>query len=184
MDFARLLRDASEGLPVGGRKAVWEAGRPTVVHDLTAQKPRGFVTYERRCGGALTGLECGVHQLGCLVGCLWSACVGPCWPPAWGCSAACLGWRGCVLLVERALQLSCLPPPRTACSPLPYRPVEERLKDWKEVHAVVSRQQAAAAAAAAAVHLAVNLALLAASCSWAWPCAAMLPQARAAGVGS
>lgn len=45
-DFAKLLRDASEGLPVAGRPAVWEAGRPTVVHG--AQKPRGFITYERR----------------------------------------------------------------------------------------------------------------------------------------
>ena len=65
MDFARLLRDASEGLPVGGRKAVWEAGRPTVVHDLTAQKPRGFVTYERRCGG----VHWAWHAL-------WGACLG------------------------------------------------------------------------------------------------------------
>ncbi|KAL4855140.1 Glutamate synthase [NADH] [Chlorella vulgaris] len=66
-DFAQLLRDATDGLPVAGRKAAWEAGRPTVVHGLTAQKPRGFITYERE--------------------------------------------------------------------PLPYRPVEERLTDWKEVHA-------------------------------------------------
>jgi glutamate synthase (NADPH/NADH) len=69
-DFAQLLRDATDGLPVAGRKAAWEAGRPTVVHGLTAQKPRGFITYERE--------------------------------------------------------------------PLPYRPVEERLTDWKEVHAHVS----------------------------------------------
>lgn len=48
-DFARLLRDASEGLPVAGRSPVWEAGRPTVVH--AAQKPRGFITYERRQDG-------------------------------------------------------------------------------------------------------------------------------------
>lgn len=36
-EFAKLLRDATDGLPVGGRKPVWEAGRPTVVHGLTAQ---------------------------------------------------------------------------------------------------------------------------------------------------
>jgi hypothetical protein len=70
-DFARLLRDASQGLPVAGRSPVWEAGRPTVVHDLSAQKPRGFISYER--------------------------------------------------------------------SPLPYRPLEERVADWGEVHAHVSR---------------------------------------------
>ncbi|KAL4421584.1 hypothetical protein ABPG75_010875, partial [Micractinium tetrahymenae] len=64
-DFAKLLRDAAEGLPVAGRTPVWEAGRPTVVQG--AQKPRGFITYER--------------------------------------------------------------------SPLPYRSVEERVADWKEVHA-------------------------------------------------
>ncbi|KAI7845826.1 hypothetical protein COHA_000736 [Chlorella ohadii] len=72
-EFAKLLRDATDGLPVGGRKPVWEAGRPTVVHGLTAQKPRGFVTYER--------------------------------------------------------------------SPLPYRPVEERIHDWGEVHAVMPPEE-------------------------------------------
>ncbi len=47
-DFARLLHDAADGLPVAGRVPVWEKDRPTVVPDLAAQKPRGFVTYERR----------------------------------------------------------------------------------------------------------------------------------------
>lgn len=74
-EFARLLRDASEGLPVGGRPAIWEAGRPTVIAGGGAQKPRGFVTYER--------------------------------------------------------------------SPMPYRPVEERMKDWGEVHAHLPEQEQA-----------------------------------------
>ena len=51
-EFAKLLRDASEGLPVGGRKPVWEAGRPTVVHGLTAQVCTGL---GRVCG---LGLAC------------------------------------------------------------------------------------------------------------------------------
>ena len=50
-EFAKLLRDASEGLPVGGRDAPWEEGRPTKVANLEAQKPRGFISYERRCVG-------------------------------------------------------------------------------------------------------------------------------------
>jgi glutamate synthase (NADPH/NADH) len=74
-EFSRLLRDASEGLPVGGRPAPWEMGRPTVVPDGGAQKARGFVSYER--------------------------------------------------------------------SPLPYRPVEERLADWGEVHARLPAEETA-----------------------------------------
>ena len=110
-DFARLLRDASEGLPVGGRKAPWEAGRPTTVADLTAQA-RALL-----------------------------------WMPAPGLrTAACKHAR---LLPP----LTPLPPsPRPSLPlplqkprgfityerlPLPYRPVDERLQDWSEVHAQV-----------------------------------------------
>lgn len=64
--YAKLLRDAAEGLPVNNRPAVWEKERPTIVPGFQTQKHRGFVTYERL--------------------------------------------------------------------PLPYRPVEERVKDWSEVH--------------------------------------------------
>ena len=110
MDFARLLRDASEGLPVGGRKAVWEAGRPTVVHDLTAQKPRGFVTYERRWVD--TGRDA--------PGCTWECLRMPCGLP---------GWMGsCALLAERALapaSHACLPAllvlPAARCRIAPWR---------------------------------------------------------------
>ena len=72
-EFARLLRDASDGQPVAGRPPIWEAGRPTVIPDASAQKLRGFVAYER--------------------------------------------------------------------SPLPYRPVDERIKDWGEVQTRLPEQE-------------------------------------------
>ena len=72
-EFAQLLYNASQGQPVGGWPATWEAGRPTVVPDHAAQKLRGFVSYER--------------------------------------------------------------------SPMPYRPVEERMQDWGEVHAKLPEEQ-------------------------------------------
>ncbi|KAL4529823.1 hypothetical protein Ndes2526A_g04578 [Nannochloris sp. 'desiccata'] len=74
-EFAKLLHNASAGQPVGGWPAVWEAGRPTVLPDGTAQKNRGFVSYER--------------------------------------------------------------------SPMPYRPVEERMEDWGEVHAHLPKAEQA-----------------------------------------
>ena len=100
--FAKLLRDASEGLPVAGRPPVWDEvrvascavvvpsarrvchmptpalafqGRPTVVHDLTAQKARGFVTYERRCAGVARRAGARRHAVG---GCLHHAALIPC----------------------------------------------------------------------------------------------------------
>ncbi|KFM26658.1 Glutamate synthase [NADH], amyloplastic [Auxenochlorella protothecoides] len=47
LEYKRLLRDAAEGVPVGGRPALWEAGRPTVVDGLAAVKSGGFKAYER-----------------------------------------------------------------------------------------------------------------------------------------
>ena len=72
-EFALMLSRAAEGQPVGGWPPVWEASRPTVVPDHSAQKARGFISYER--------------------------------------------------------------------SPLPYRPVEERMADWNEVHAVLPEEE-------------------------------------------
>ncbi len=45
--MAKLIHNASEGLPVAGVPAPWEATRPSVVPELKSQKHRGFVSYER-----------------------------------------------------------------------------------------------------------------------------------------
>ena len=46
VDWALLLKDASDGWMVNGREATWEAGRETVAEGHT-DKARGFMTYER-----------------------------------------------------------------------------------------------------------------------------------------
>ena len=74
-EFAKLLRDAAEGLPVAGRYPIWDDGRPTLVPQFKTVKSGGFTKYER--------------------------------------------------------------------SPLPYRPVNERIGDWEEVHASPSNEERA-----------------------------------------
>eukprot|EP01025_Chloroclados_australasicus_P031120 TRINITY_DN3140_c1_g1_i4.p1 TRINITY_DN3140_c1_g1~~TRINITY_DN3140_c1_g1_i4.p1 ORF type:complete len:2248 (+),score=229.22 TRINITY_DN3140_c1_g1_i4:145-6744(+) len=46
-ELSKLLRDASEGVPVGGRQPTWEQLRPTVVDNGSTDKVRGFLEYER-----------------------------------------------------------------------------------------------------------------------------------------
>ena len=46
-EFARLLRDASSGLPVAGRQPVWDEKRPKLVEGGPTQKQGGFMRYER-----------------------------------------------------------------------------------------------------------------------------------------
>ena len=48
-DLERLVADATEGMPVAGRKDTWAASRPSVQPSGTAAKPRGFIDYNR-CG--------------------------------------------------------------------------------------------------------------------------------------
>lgn len=72
-EFAQLLRNAAEGLPVAGWPLNWEASRPTLIFGGDTIKMGGFKLYER--------------------------------------------------------------------SALPYRPVEERLKDWKEVMGQLSLEE-------------------------------------------
>lgn len=47
VDYAKLLRDASDGWMLHKRTATWEEGRATVLPDQSAKKLRGFVEYER-----------------------------------------------------------------------------------------------------------------------------------------
>lgn len=41
------MKDAAAGLPVSGRIPTWENSRPSKLSGKTAQKPRGFIDYER-----------------------------------------------------------------------------------------------------------------------------------------
>lgn len=47
MDYAKLLKDASDGWMLHKRTATWDEGRATVLPDHSAKKFRGFVEYER-----------------------------------------------------------------------------------------------------------------------------------------
>ena len=47
-DLEELMTRAKKGLPVGGTQATWEPERPATVKQGTANKPRGFLTYNRR----------------------------------------------------------------------------------------------------------------------------------------
>lgn len=47
VDYAKLLKDASDGWMLHKRTATWEEGRATVLPDGSAKKLRGFVEYER-----------------------------------------------------------------------------------------------------------------------------------------
>ena len=47
VDYAKLLRDASDGWMLHKRAATWHEGRATVLPDQSAKKLRGFVEYER-----------------------------------------------------------------------------------------------------------------------------------------
>ncbi len=46
-DLERLMRDAAEGVPVAGRPATWEAGRPGQLPAGQPVKHRGFIDYSR-----------------------------------------------------------------------------------------------------------------------------------------
>lgn len=47
VDYAKLLRDASDGWMLHKRTPTWDEGRATTLPGGAAKKPRGFVEYER-----------------------------------------------------------------------------------------------------------------------------------------